>query len=164
LRFEEELQENNRDFVASFEGADLPRPPAKQLAVVACMDARLDVLGALGLRPGDAHIIRNAGGVVTDDVIRSLVVSQRLLATRRIAILMHTDCGMATFSDDSLKKDIEDELGLRPAFSFETFTDTETEVKQSIKRIQTSPFIPHREEVAGFIYRVDSGEIVEVPV
>jgi carbonic anhydrase len=126
------------------------------------MDARLDVYGALGLQEGDAHVIRNAGGVVTEDVIRSLLISQRLLGTREVMVIHHTNCGMLTFSDDSLKRQIEADTGLRPPFALEAFPDLEADVRQSIARIEASPFVPHRDQVRGFVYDVGSGQLREV--
>jgi carbonic anhydrase len=126
------------------------------------MDARLDVHKILGLAEGDAHVIRNAGGVITDDEIRSLTISQRLLGTREIILIHHTDCGMLTFSDDELKAEIHEEVGLKPHFSMESFSDLEEDVRQSIARIQASPFIPHKESVRGFIYEVETGRLREV--
>ena len=140
----------------------LPARPAGKAAIVACMDARLDVARALGLREGDAHVIRNAGGVVTDDVIRSLVISQRLLGTEEIILVHHTDCGMTTFRDDDLKASIEAETGLRPPFALEAFPDLEEDVRQSIRRIEASPFIPVRDKIRGFVYDVKTGLLNEV--
>ena len=145
----------------AFPGA-LPAAPARQVAVVACMDARLNPYGILGLREGDAHVIRNAGGVVTEDVIRSLVISQRLLGTREIVLIHHTDCGMLTFKDDAVKDQIEADTGLRPPFALEAFPDVDQDVKQSIARIKASPFIPQKELVRGFVYDVQSGKLREV--
>src|ERR1700682_828058 len=153
---------NNESYSKSFAKGDLPMPPAKHLAVLACMDARLDVHKILGLEAGDAHIIRNAGGVATDDAIRSLVISQRLLGTNEIILIHHTDCGMLTFKDDDLKAKIEAEVGIRPAFALEAFSDLESDVKQSIARIQASPFIPNKTSVRGFIYDVRTGRLNEV--
>ena len=136
--------------------------PARKLAVVVCMDARIDVFSVLGLEPGDAHVIRNAGGVVTEDVIRSLVISQRLLGTREIMLIHHTDCGMQTFRDDDLKDAIEADTGLRPPFSFEPFSNLEQDVRDSIARLQASPFLPHRDRIRGFIYDCATGRLVEV--
>jgi carbonic anhydrase len=158
----DELLRNNADYVAVFQAGDLPMPPATQVAVVACMDARLNPYGVLGLREGDAHVIRNAGGVVTDDVIRSLTISQRLLGTREIILIHHTDCGMLTFHDDDVKAAIEKDTGLRPPFALEAFADLEDDVRQSIRRIQASPFIPSKESVRGFVYDVHSGQLNEV--
>ena len=137
-------------------------PPAKKVAVVACMDARIETGGLLGLDEGDAHVIRNAGGVVTDDVIRSLAISQRLLGTEEIVLIHHTDCGMLTFKDDEVKADIEKETGLRPNFALEAFADLEDDVRQSIRRIQASPFVPKKDQVRGFVYDVDTGRLNEV--
>ena len=158
----EELLRNNAIYAESFEKGDLPLPPARDVAVVACMDARLDVHKILGLEEGDAHGIRNAGGVITDDEIRSLTISQRLLGTREIILIHHTDCGMLTFSDDELKAQIHEDVGLKPHFSMESFSDLEEDVRQSVARIQASPFIPHKESVRGFIYEVETGRLREV--
>jgi carbonic anhydrase len=158
----DELLNNNAAYAASFEKGDLPLPPARGVAVVACMDARLDVHKILGLEEGDAHVIRNAGGVITDDEIRSLTISQRLLGTREIVLIHHTDCGMLTFSDDELKAQIHEEVGMKPHFSMESFSDLEEDVRQSVARIQASPFIPHKESVRGFAYEVESGRLREV--
>ena len=158
----EELLRNNAIYAESFEKGDLPLPPARDVAVVACMDARLDVHKILGLEEGDAHVIRNAGGVITDDEIRSLTISQRLLGTREIILIHHTDCGMLTFSDDELKAQIHEEVGMKPHFSMECFSDLEEDVRQSVARIQASPFIPHKESVRGFIYEVETGRLREV--
>jgi carbonic anhydrase len=158
----EELLQNNATYAESFEKGDLPLPPAKGVAVVACMDARLDVHKILGLQEGEAHVIRNAGGVITDDEVRSLTISQRLLGTREVILIHHTDCGMLTFSDDDLKAQIHEEVGMKPHFSMESFSDLEEDVRQSIARIQASPFIPHKESVRGFIYEVESGRLREV--
>jgi carbonic anhydrase len=149
-------------YAESFEKGDLPLPPAKGVAVVACMDARLDVHKILGLEEGDAHIIRNAGGVITDDEIRSLTISQRLLGTREVILIHHTDCGMLTFSDDELKAQIHEDVGLKPHFSMESFSDLEEDVRQSVARIQASPFISHKESVRGFVYEVETGRLREV--
>ena len=158
----EELLQNNAAYAESFEKGDLPLPPAKAVAVVACMDARLDVHKILGLGEGDAHVIRNAGGVITDDEIRSLTISQRLLGTQEIILIHHTDCGMLTFSDDELKAQIHEDVGLKPHFSMESFSDLEEDVRQSIARIQASPFISHKDGVRGFIYEVETGRLREV--
>jgi carbonic anhydrase len=158
----EELLQNNEAYADSFEKGDLPLPPGRGVAVVACMDARLDVHKILGLEEGDAHVIRNAGGVITDDEIRSLTISQRLLGTREIILIHHTDCGMLTFSDDELKAQIHEEVGMKPHFSMESFSDLEEDVRQSGARIQASPFIPYKESVRGFIYEVETGRLREV--
>ena len=158
----DDLLRNNEAYAESFEKGDLPLPPAKGVAVVACMDARLDVHKILGLEEGDAHVIRNAGGVITDDEIRSLAISQRLLGTREIILIHHTDCGMLTFTDDELKQQIHEDVGIKPHFPMESFSDLEEDVRQSVKRIQASPFIPHKESVRGFIYEVETGRLREV--
>jgi carbonic anhydrase len=158
----DELLRNNADYAASFDTGDLPMLPGKGVAVVACMDARLNVYGALGLHEGDAHVIRNAGGVVSEDAIRSLVISQRLLGTREIVLIHHSDCGMLTFSDDEVKAAIEADTGLRPSFALEAFTDLERDVRQSIARIRANPFIPNKDSVRGFVFDVRSGVLKEV--
>jgi carbonic anhydrase len=158
----DELLANNERYVASFDKADLPLPPAKKVAVVACMDARLNVYGMLGLSEGDAHVIRNAGGVVTDDEIRSLAISQRLLGTEEIILVHHTDCGMLTFTDDEFKAAIEKDTGIRPGWASEAFPDLDGDVRQSIARIKASPFIPNKDSVRGFVYEVESGRLREV--
>ncbi|MBV9454417.1 MAG: carbonic anhydrase [Rubrobacter sp.] len=158
----DELLKNNERYAESFDEGDLPPPPAKGVAVVACMDARLNIYGMLGLKEGDAHIIRNAGGVITDDEIRSLLISQRLLGTREIILIHHTDCGMLTFSDDEVKGQIQQEVGIKPQFPLESFADLEEDVRQSIRRIQMSPFIPYKDSVRGFIYEVETGRLREV--
>jgi carbonic anhydrase len=158
----DELLQNSAAYANSFQKGDLPLPPARGVAVVACMDARLDVHKILGLKEGDAHVIRNAGGVITDDEIRSLTISQRLLGTTEIILFHHTDCGMLTFSDDELKAQIHEDVGLKPHFSMESFSDLEEDVRQSIARIQASPFVSHKESVRGFIYEVQSGRLREV--
>jgi carbonic anhydrase len=152
----------NAEYASSFDQGGLPMPPARQTAVVACMDARLNVYGALGLREGDAHVIRNAGGVVTEDVIRSLVISQRLLGTREVVLVHHTDCGMLTFTDDDVKRAIEADTGLRPPFALEAFPDLEQDVRQSVARIKASPFVPHTDQIRGFVYEVETGALREV--
>ncbi len=158
----DELLKNNEAYAAEFEKGDLPLPPAKGVAVVACMDARLDVHKILGLEEGDAHVIRNAGGVITDDEVRSLTISQRLLGTREVILIHHTDCGMLTFSDEELREQIQQEVGIKPHFPLETFADLEEDVRQSIKRIEASPFIPYKDSVRGFIYEVETGHLREV--
>ena len=158
----DELLRNNETYAKSFTNGDLPLPPAKHVAVLACMDARLDVHNILGLQEGEAHVIRNAGGVATDDAIRSLVISQRLLGTNEIILIHHTDCGMLTFKDDDVKGKIEAEVGIRPAFALEAFGDLEADVKQSIARIEASPFIPNKTSVRGFVYDVSTGQLNEV--
>src|SRR5437764_1292931 len=158
----DDLLRNNEGYAESFDKADLPLPPAKKLAVVACMDARLNVYGMLGLQEGDAHVIRNAGGVVTDDEIRSLAISQRLLGTEEIILIHHTDCGMLTFTDDDFKKSIEEDTGIRPAWAAEAFPDLDQDVRQSIARIKASPFVPHKDSIRGFVFDVGTGKLNEV--
>src|SRR5215469_8337549 len=158
----DELLASNKRYAATFTTL-ASHKPALHLAVVACMDSRLDVYGALGLDAGDAHVIRNAGGVVTDDVIRSLVISQRLLDTREIILLHHTDCGMAKFTDDELKSAIEEDTGIRPPWATEAFTDLDRDVRQSIARLEASPFVPHTDQVRGFVFDVTTGLLREVP-
>ena len=158
----DELLSNNEAYVASFDKGDLPLPPGKKVAIVACMDARLNPYGALGLQEGDAHVIRNAGGVVTDDEIRSLTISQRLLGTEEIILIHHTDCGMLTFTDDAFKHDIEAETGIKPEWAAESFDDLDADVRQSVARIKASPFIPHTDKVRGFVYEVETGRLREV--
>jgi carbonic anhydrase len=158
----EEALRNNEAYAASFTEGDLPLPPAKHLAVLACMDARIHVSKILGLANGDAHIIRNAGGVVTDDAIRCLLISQRLLGTKEIILIHHTDCGMVTFTDDAVKRQIQDEVGIKPEFALEAFPDLDEDVRQSIARIKASPFIPHKDNIRGFVYEVETGRLREV--
>ena len=158
----DELLANNEAYVASFDKADLPLPPAKKLAIVACMDARIKVYDILGLEVGDAHVIRNAGGVVTEDEIRSLAISQRLLGTEEIILIHHTDCGMLTFTDDSFRGDLQKDTGIKPTWSPESFTDLDDDVRQSIARIKSSPFVPHKDSVRGFVYDVHTGRLREV--
>jgi carbonic anhydrase len=158
----DELLANNEAYASSFDNGDLPLPPARKVAIVACMDARLNVYGALGLREGDAHVIRNAGGVVTDDEIRSLAISQRLLGTEEIILVHHTDCGMLTFTDDEFKHTIEQDIGIKPEWAVEAFSDLEADVRQSIARIKASPFIPRKDSIRGFIYEVETGRLREV--
>ena len=158
----DDLLKNNEAYAASFDKGDLPLPPAKKVAVLACMDARLNPYGALGLEEGDAHVIRNAGGVVTDDEIRSLAISQRLLGTEEIILIHHTDCGMLTFTDDEFKKSIQDETGIKPEWAAEAFPDLDEDVRQSVARIKASPFIPKKDNVRGFVYEVETGRLREV--
>jgi carbonic anhydrase len=159
----EQLLQNNRAYASKFAKGHLSHRPARPVAIVTCMDCRLDVHRALGLEEGEVHVIRNAGGVVTEDVIRSLLISQRLLGTREVLVIHHTNCGMLTFSDDGLKRQIEADTGLRPHFALEAFPDLEGDVRQSIARIEASPFVPHRDQVRGFVYDVASGSLREVP-
>jgi carbonic anhydrase len=158
----DELIKNNESYAATFDKGDKPLPPARGVAVVACMDARLHVSSILGLEIGDAHIIRNAGGVISDDAIRSLVISQRLLGTKEIILIHHTDCGMVTFTDDAVKAQITQDIGIRPPFALEAFPDAEDDVRQSIARIKASQFIPLRDKVRGFVYDVTTGKLHEV--
>jgi carbonic anhydrase len=157
----DEYLENNKRYAESFTGPR-PSPPSGGVAVVACMDARMNVYGILGLGEGEAHVIRNAGGVITDDEIRSLTISQRLLGTREIILIHHTDCGMLTFTDDDFKASIEADTGVRPTWDSEAFSDLGDDVRQSMKRITTSPFIPHTDAVRGFIFDVATGRLEEV--
>ena len=152
---------NNLEYAKTFAGP-LPLPPSRSIAVVACMDARIDVYRVLGLNEGESHVIRNAGGVVTDDEIRSLAISQRLLGTKEIILIHHTDCGMLTFTDDDFKQSILEETGLKPEWAAEAFADLDVDVRQSIKRIKNSPFIPHTDAVRGFIFDVATGLLHEV--
>jgi carbonic anhydrase len=157
----EEYLANNARYAQDFP-EPLPAPPARRLAVIACMDARLDVFRLLGLRAGDAHVIRNAGGVVTDDAIRSLTISQRLLGTREILLIHHTDCGMMTFTDDDFRRRLQAETGMKPAWAVEAFTDLDEDVRQSIARIKSSPFVPHTDAIRGFVFDVTTGLLREV--
>ena len=158
----DELLRNAEQYASSFQKGDLPLPPAKKVAVVACMDARLIPSRVLGLEEGDAHVIRNAGGVVTDDEIRSLAISQRLLGTEEIILIHHTDCGMLTFTDDEFKRQVQDDTGIKPEWAPESFTDLDEDVRQSIARIKASPFVPNKEHVRGFVYEVETGQLREV--
>ena len=157
----DELLANNQRYTDGFTGP-LPLPPAKGVAVVACMDARLNLYALLGLEEGQAHVIRNAGGAVTDDGIRSLAISQRLLGTREIILIHHTDCGMLTFTDDDFRAAIQADTGIRPAWSAEAFSDLDADVRQSIARIKASPFVPHKDSVRGFVFDVATGKLNEV--
>jgi carbonic anhydrase len=159
----DELLANNARYVKTFADHDLALQPRRQLAVVACMDSRMDIFEMLGLAHGDAHVIRNAGGVVTDDVIRSLVLSQRLLGTREIILLHHTECGMQRLVGDTLKDEIEAETGVRPSWATESFKDPYHNLRQSIRRLHVSPFIQHKEHIRGFVYRVEDGYLDEAP-
>ena len=158
----DDLLTNNATYAKDFSKGALPMPPSKGVAIVACMDARLETGAMLGLEEGEAHVIRNAGGVVTDDVIRSLTISQRLLGTREIMLIHHTDCGMLTFTDRDLKESICKETGIRPPFAMETFTDLDDDVRQSIARIEASPFVEHKDAIRGFVYEVETGRLREV--
>ncbi len=158
----DELLRNAETYAADFDKGDLPLPPGRKVAVLACMDARLNPYGVLGLQEGDAHVIRNAGGVVTDDEIRSLAISQRLLGTEEIILIHHTDCGMLTFTDDEFKRSVQDDVGIKPEWAAEAFADLDEDVRQSIARIQASPFIPRKDSVRGFVYDVHTGQLREV--
>jgi carbonic anhydrase len=158
----DELLANAERYAEGFDRGDLPMPPAKHVAVLACMDARLNPYALLGLSEGDAHVIRNAGGVVTDDEIRSLAISQRLLGTDEIILIHHTDCGMLTFRDDDFRRQVQQETGVKPEWAAEAFDDLEDDVRQSIARINTSPFIPKKDAIRGFIYDVRTGRLTEV--
>lgn len=149
-------------YASTFDKGDLPLPPARHVAVVACMDARLNVYGLFGLQEGDAHVIRNAGGVVTQDELRSLAISQRLLGTTEIVLVHHTDCGMLTFTDDAFRSQIEAETGIRPTWAAEAFTDVEADVRQNLARVRAEASIPHRDAVRGFVYDVTKGSVHEV--
>jgi carbonic anhydrase len=156
------LLSNNEAYAAAFDKGELPAAPAFKLAIIACMDARLNVYAALGLQEGDAHVIRNAGGVVTDDAIRSLAISQRLLGTEEIVLIHHTGCGMLTFTDDEFRESIEQDTGIKPQWAPESFSDVEADVRQSIARIKASPFLPRTDAVRGFVYEVETGRLREV--
>jgi carbonic anhydrase len=158
----DEFLKNNESFAEGFDKGDLPLPPARKVAIVACMDARLNPYPILGLSIGDAHVIRNAGGVITDDEIRSLAISQHLLGTEEVMLIHHTDCGMLTFSDTEFEQMLEQEVGRPPEWRAESFPDLEEDVRVSIKRIMDSPFIPRKDEVRGFIYDVRTGRLDEV--
>jgi carbonic anhydrase len=158
----DELLANNRAFAASRPTRHLDVRPSRRLAVVTCMDSRVDVFTALGLRDGEAHILRNAGGVITDDVIRSLAVSQRRLGTREVMLIHHTDCGMQALTDDGFRAELQEATGVAPAFAIESFADVDADVRQSILRVRRSPFLEHRDAVRGFVYDVDSHRLREV--
>jgi carbonic anhydrase len=159
----DELIANNAAYAAGFDKGSLAAPPAKKVAVLACMDARLDPAKALGLAEGDAHVIRNAGGVATEDAMRSLVISQRLLGTEEIILIHHTGCGMLSFKDDAVKDQIQADTGIRPAFALEAFSDVDDDVRQTAARIRANPFVPTK-TIRGFVYEVESGRLREVPV
>jgi carbonic anhydrase len=160
----DELYANNQAYAAGFETSHLPVAPSRHLAIVTCMDSRLDVFAALGLGDGEAHILRNAGGVITDDVIRSLAISQRKLGTREVMLIHHTDCGMQKLTDDGFRAELKEATGVAPAFAIESFTDADADVRQSILRVRRSDFIPHRDVVRGFVYDVDTRRLHEVLV
>ena len=153
---------NNEPYARSFSKGDLPLPPGRKLAVLACMDARLDPARILGLEEGDAHVIRNAGGVVSDDAIRSLAISQNLLGTEEIVLIHHTDCGMLTFTDDEFAAKLEEETGSRPEWTAHAFRDLDEDVRDSIERIRANPFVPRTDKVRGFVYEVETGRLREV--
>jgi carbonic anhydrase len=157
----DDLLANNAAYAAGFDQGSLPLPPGKKVAVLACMDARLDPAKALGLREGDAHVIRNAGGVASEDALRSLVISQRLLGTEEIILIHHTECGMETFTDDAVKDQIRQDTGLRPSFALEAFPQAEDDVRQTAARIRANSFVP-KKNVRGFVYEVESGRLREV--
>jgi carbonic anhydrase len=157
----DELLRNAESYAETFDKGALPMPPGAKVAIVACMDARLNPYGLLGLKEGDAHVIRNAGGVITPDEIRSLAISQRLLGTEEIILIHHTDCGMLTFTDDDFKRSVLEDTGIKPEWAAEAFPDLDEDVRQSIARIKASPFIPHK-NVRGFVYQVEDGRLREV--
>src|SRR5256714_13572633 len=158
----DQLLENAESYATRFDRGELPLPPARKVAVVACMDARLNPYGLLGLQEGDAHVIRNAGGVVTDDEIRSLAISQRLLGTEEIMLIHHTDCGMLTFNDDDFRNQIEEDTGIKPPWAAEAFSDLDQDIRQSLARLKSSPFVPNKGNVRGFVYDVETGRLREV--
>ena len=158
----DELLRNAEKYAENFDKGDLPMPPGRKVAIVACMDARLSPFALLGLELGDAHVIRNAGGAITEDEIRSLAISQRLLGTEEIILLHHTDCGMQTFTDDEFRQSIQEETGIKPTWSAECFSDVDEDLRQSLARIQASPFIPRKDSVRGFVYEVETGRLREV--
>jgi carbonic anhydrase len=158
----DELLENAESYRDGFQKGDLALPPARRVAIVACMDARLNPYGLLGLSEGDAHVIRNAGGVITDDEIRSLAISQRLLGTEEIMLIHHTDCGMLTFTDEEFRRQVQEDTGLKPHWTVEAFDDLEEDVRHSIARIKASPFIPRKDSIRGFVYDVETAELREV--
>jgi carbonic anhydrase len=157
----DDVLRNAEQYAARFEKGDLPRPPGRKLAVVACMDARLIPTKVLGLQEGEAHVIRNAGGMVTDDTIRSLAISQHKLGTEEIILIHHTDCGMLTFRDDEFRDELRELTGAKPTWAAESFSDLERDLRQSIERIRSSPFIPNK-NVRGFVYEVETGKLLEV--
>lgn len=160
----DQLLENNHTFAEGLAERHLDVRPSRQLAIVTCMDSRLDVFAALGLGDGEAHVLRNAGGVITDDVIRSLAISQRRLGTRDVMLIHHTNCGMQTITDDGFRMELQETTGVAPAFAIESFTDVDEDVRQSIRRVTSSPFIPHRNNVRGFVYDVDTHRLREIEV
>jgi len=158
----DDLLRNNESYAANFDKGGMPIAPAKKVAIIACMDARVNPSLILGLQEGDAHVIRNAGGVVTDDEIRSLAISQRLLGTEEIILIHHTDCGMLTFNDDDFKRAIQEDVGIKPGWSAEAFGDLDEDVRQSIARIKASPFVPNKDSIRGFVFEVETGRLREV--
>jgi carbonic anhydrase len=160
----DELVRNNRAFADGLPAQHLPRQPRRQLVIVTCMDSRLDVFAALGLREGEAHILRNAGGVITDDIIRSVAISQRRMGTREVMLIHHTDCGMQTLTDDGFRAELQQATGVAPAFAIESFTDLDADVRQSILRVRRSEFLLHRDLVRGFVYDVDTHRMREIAV
>jgi carbonic anhydrase len=158
------LLANNRTYAETLEPRHLDVQPRRRLAIVTCMDSRLDVFAALGLGSGEAHVLRNAGGVITDDVIRSLAISQRKLGTREVMLIHHSDCGMQKVTDDGFRAELQEATGVAPAFAIESFTDLEQDVRQSVRRVRRSEFILHRDSVRGFVYDVDTHRLSEVPV
>lgn len=157
----DQLLKNNKSYAKNFKKGNLPLSPGRKVAVLACMDARLDIHKILGLDDGEAHVMRNAGGVATDDAIRSIIISQRLAGTEELILIHHTDCGMLMFKDDEIKEKIEKETGVRPAFAFEAFSDLDEDVSQSIGRIKASPFVPKKDKIRGFVYDVKTGRLRE---
>ena len=164
MRVIEALLANNRGIAEREANEHLDVRPSLKLAIVTCMDSRLDVFRALGLRDGEAHVLRNAGGVITDDMVRSLAISQRRLGTERIMVIHHTDCGMQTITDDSFRAELQEATGVAPSFAIESFSDVDADVRQSVLRVRKSPFIPHRDRVRGFVYDVDNHLLREVEV
>ena len=160
----DQLLANNRDFAATLPERHLDVRPSRRLTIVTCMDSRLNVFAALGLGDGEAHVLRNAGGVITDDMLRSLAVSQRRLGTREVMLIHHTDCGMQSLTDDGFRAELQEATGVAPAFAIESFADVDADVRQSILRVRRSPFLPHRDRVRGFVYDVDTHELREIPV
>ena len=160
----DELLANNAAFAAAVPERHFDLRPSRRLAIVTCMDSRLDVFAALGLRDGEAHVLRNAGGVITDDVIRSLAVSQRRLGTRSVMLIHHTDCGMAKLTDDGFRQELQQATGVAPAFAIESFSDVDADVRQSVLRVRRSPFVAHRDAIRGFVYDVDTHRLREIRV
>ncbi|MBS1880936.1 MAG: carbonic anhydrase [Actinobacteria bacterium] len=160
----DQLLENNREFAGGLPTDHLDVEPRLHLAIVTCMDSRLDVFAALGLQSGEAHVLRNAGGIVSDDVIRSLAISQRRLGTREVMLIHHTDCGMQTITDDGFRTELMETAGVAPAFAIESFVDVDADVRQSILRVRRSPFLPHRDRVRGFVFDVDDHRLREIVV